>query len=64
VGELARNSINSGSLQRYLLRPPAPHGTPYFITNKSITELHMALARRAGVYTVGEVCALLSHDRI
>jgi hypothetical protein len=28
---------------------------PYFITNKSITELHMALARQAGVYMAGGV---------
>lgn len=52
VGELARNSISSGSLQRFMLRPPAPHGSPFYISNKGITELHMALARRAGVYTV------------
>ncbi|KAF6256476.1 hypothetical protein COO60DRAFT_1529374 [Scenedesmus sp. NREL 46B-D3] len=51
VGELARNSIDSSWLQRYLLRPPAPHGSPFFISNKSIAELHVALARRAGVYT-------------
>ncbi|WIA21940.1 hypothetical protein OEZ85_004306 [Tetradesmus obliquus] len=64
VGELARNSISSGSLQRFMLRPPAPHGSPFYISNKGITELHMALARRAGVYTrlawcLGGVGALL-----
>lgn len=51
VGELARNSIASGGgtpAFRFLMRPPSPHGRPYFITNKTITELHMALARRAG----------------
>eukprot|EP00882_Tetradesmus_deserticola_P006156 GHRQ01006481.1.p2 GENE.GHRQ01006481.1~~GHRQ01006481.1.p2 ORF type:complete len:164 (+),score=61.46 GHRQ01006481.1:864-1355(+) len=33
-----------------MVRPPVPHGSPFFITNKSITELHTALAQRAGVY--------------
>jgi hypothetical protein len=37
---------------RYLLQPPAPRGSPFIITNKTITELHLALARRAGHYKV------------
>eukprot|EP00775_Hariotina_reticulata_P001456 gene1456-1798_t len=50
VGELARNSISSGMLPHlsYLVRPPAWPGGPFFISNKTITELHMSLARRAG----------------
>jgi len=37
---------------RYLLQPPAPHGRPFVITNKTITELHLALAKRASGYKV------------
>jgi hypothetical protein len=37
---------------RYLLQPPSPRGSPFIITNKTITELHLALARRAGHYKV------------
>eukprot|EP00879_Flechtneria_rotunda_P021088 GHRR01022216.1.p1 GENE.GHRR01022216.1~~GHRR01022216.1.p1 ORF type:complete len:210 (+),score=52.48 GHRR01022216.1:575-1204(+) len=49
VGELARSSISTGNM-RYLLRPPTLHGGPFLITNKTITELHVALAKRAGIY--------------
>eukprot|EP00878_Enallax_costatus_P010834 GHUV01011313.1.p1 GENE.GHUV01011313.1~~GHUV01011313.1.p1 ORF type:complete len:279 (+),score=46.83 GHUV01011313.1:448-1284(+) len=50
VGELARLKNLSSSGMKYLVGPPSPHGTPFFITNKTITELHMSLAKRAGVY--------------
>jgi hypothetical protein len=45
--------ISKGVTCRYLLQPPAPRGSPFIITNKTITELHLALARRAGHYKVG-----------
>lgn len=40
-------------MHRYLLQPPGPRGSPFVITNKTITELHLALAKRAGTYKVG-----------
>lgn len=54
IGELARNSISSGMLPplSYLVRPPSWPGGPFFISNKTITELHMSLARRAGAMKV------------
>lgn len=54
VGELARLKNLSSAGMRYLIGPPSPHGSPYFITNKTITELHMSLAKRAGVYKVSK----------
>jgi hypothetical protein len=40
---------------RYLLQPPSRRaGSPFVITNKTTTELHLSLAQRAGTYKVRE----------
>jgi hypothetical protein len=52
VGQLARNRFTAGKtpLLPYLLQPPA--GAPFYITNKTLTELQMALSGRASVLKV------------
>ena len=54
VGQLAKNRFTAGQtpLLPYLLQPPA--GAPFYITNKTLTELQMALSGRASVLKVRE----------